>query len=407
MPEGKNRNMTRKLYQDNAYLFDFTAVVQKTEPTDEGVEVVLDATAFYPESGGQLYDLGNLDRHPVLNVYENDREEILHLVKDGTFTTGQTVTGQIDRIRRLDNMRKHTGQHILSQAFLREVDAKTISAHLSEVACTIELARDNFTSDDSDRVENAANDIVMKNLPVTMGWYDREQLQSMNIRKIPKRDGRLRIINIGEYDHTACGGTHCNSTGEVGLIKIVASEKIRGHIRVTFLVGLHALEDYRQKHRVTSELSARLTCHHTDLADVVRRQGEQVIALHRENAQYRNKLFELELPAIIESAEKYGDIHLVVRQADGTDVKILKDQALKITNDFAAVALMYADDKLLLAASKDSGLSAGNIIKQLADKYSLRGGGNPVLAQSGGIEPARMNEIIDTALNLIRENLAK
>ena len=399
--------MTRKLYQDDSYLFAFTAEVLQSRPGDGASEVILDATAFYPESGGQLYDLGTLDNHPIVNVYVNDREEIVHLVQGGKFTSGQTVTGEIDTSRRLDNMRKHTGQHILSQAFVREADARTVSSHLSDVACTIELARDDLTPEDFDRVETAANDVIRQNLAVTTSWYDREQLKNMPIRKIPDRDGRLRIVRIGDYDYTACGGTHCGHTGEIGLIKIIGSEKIRGHIRVTFLVGQSVLVDYRQKHRTTAELSARLTCHHTDLVEVMERQTEQIITLRRENAQLRNHLFERELPEIINTAEKLGDVALVVRRADGDDMKILKDQALKITGGYSAVAVLYADDKLMLASSKDSGLPAGEIIRHLTKKHDLKGGGNPVLAQCGGIEPTHMNDVVETALRLIREYLEK
>ncbi|MBN2227829.1 MAG: hypothetical protein JW763_10755 [candidate division Zixibacteria bacterium] len=397
--------MTRKLYQDDAYLFVFTAEVLECRARDNENEVILDATAFYPESGGQLYDLGSLDNHAVVNVYENDREQIIHLVQDGVFRPGQTVAGKIDQARRLDNMRKHTGQHILSQAFVRAADARTVSSHLSDIECTIELAREDLTPEDFDRVESAANDIVRQNLTVTTSWYDREQLQTMPIRKIPNREGRLRIVRIGDFDYTACGGTHCGHTGEIGLIKIIGSAKIRGHIRVTFLVGQPALTDYQQKHRTTAELSARLTCHHTDLVEVIERKTDQIISSRRETAQLRNQLFERELPEIMNTAEKVGAVGLVVRETGSDDMKVLKDQALKITGEYTAVAVLYADDKLLVASSKDSGLHAGDLIRHLAERHDLKGGGNPVLAQCGGIDPARMTDIVESTVQLIRERL--
>ena len=236
--------MTEKYYLDDSYLFEFTGRIRDIRKKDAGYEIILDATAFYPESGGQLCDTGHLDARQVINVFENDAGDIVHVCLDWSAPVDSEVTGRIDRERRLDNMRKHTGQHILTQSLIQTVKAKTVSSHLGDEESTIELSIDSITDDDIFESEKLANDTVMQNLPVKISYHERSELEKLGVRKIPERQGRYRIVQVGDFDCTACGGTHCRRTGEVGPIKIISQEKIRGHIRVTFLTGRQAIIDY-------------------------------------------------------------------------------------------------------------------------------------------------------------------
>ncbi|UCD16346.1 MAG: alanyl-tRNA editing protein, partial [Candidatus Zixiibacteriota bacterium] len=194
--------MTRKLYLDNAYRFSFESGVIAVHESESGFEVILDTTAFYPESGGQLFDLGTLDGAAVFNVVENDRGEVIHLVDRWDAAIGQTVRGEIDHVRRLDNMRKHTGQHILSRAFIETACADTVSAHLGQSESTIELSAEAIGPNEIEDAESLANEIVWQNLPVKIAYCEREKLKHLPVRKIPEREGHYRIIQVGEFDYT-------------------------------------------------------------------------------------------------------------------------------------------------------------------------------------------------------------
>ena len=234
------------------------------------------------------------------------------------------VEGLIDFDRRLENMRRHTGQHILSRAFIKTADVDTISANHGEVG-TIELSVEELSDRQLDRAERLANEIVMKDLPVTPKFYDESEIKNLPLRKIPDREGTFRIVHIGDYDTNACGGTHCRRTGEVGPIKIIGIEKLRGHFRISFLCGSAALDDYREKHRVVTSVATSLTCHFTDLPDKVSRLAGDNQELRRAIAQQNKQLFEYELAEMIEQAPVYGDIELLTRRFTSDDFNQIKD----------------------------------------------------------------------------------
>nr|MBN2278003.1 hypothetical protein [candidate division Zixibacteria bacterium] len=397
--------MTEKLYLNDGEMLDFTARVISADQVDGGWEIILDRTAFYPQSGGQLFDTGLLDNKTVINVLKRD-DEVVHVVADWETDIGTLVEGKIDRERRLDNRRKHTGQHILSQSFIRTAGAKTVSAHLGEIESTIELSVAEIDENQLEAAEDLANRIVMENHPIEIGYYDREELGNMPIRKIPELGGgEYRIIGIGDFDYTACGGTHCRRTGEIGSIKIIGQEKIRGHVRIIFLTGRQAVTDYREKHKVLTSLVGRLTCHFTDLDGSVGKILEQNVSLRRDLTDLNRQMMSFRAESLIKNAVPIAGGYLVVDRFDGIDIKNLRELAQVLVQKGQVAVVLLADDKVLMAASEDSGFDASHMARIFMENFGGRGGGNRAFAQVGGIPLDKRSEISDNLINILKQEL--
>ncbi len=397
--------MTKKLYPDNSYLFEFSSKVVDVKKASDGYEVILESTAFYPESGGQLYDTGYLDDNKVVNVYLNDSDDVVHMVDDWRAAVGKEVSGRIDTARRLDNMRKHTGQHILSQSFVATAGAETISAHLGETDSTIELSSATLNPEDLFKAEHLANQIVLENRPVKTFYLTREELGKYPVRKIPEIEGIYRIIEIDGFDCTACGGTHVRQTGEVGLIKIITQEKIRNRLRVGFLTGLACLHDYHAKHEIISSLSNKFTCHFTDLIGSVEKLVEMNNNFKKEIAALNKKLQPLEIERLKKKAVDLGDFKVITEIYDGKDPKELKILAAAVCKAMPAVVVFLFEDKMQIAVSPNLSVSASQIANAVSEKIGGRGGGSPVFAQIGMISQEMKKEIINNICGIIESLL--
>jgi len=399
--------MTKKLYLEDSTLLEFEAAVFSVNPVDKGYEIILDKTAFYPESGGQLFDTGLIDAHRVLEVFERD-DDIVHLVEEWRSAEGALVRGQVDSDRRRNNMKKHTGQHILSRAFIEIANLETVSAHLGESESTIELSSDKITEEQIKNTEIFANRIVMANQPISIQYHSREELQNLPVRKIPDLEGMTyRLIKIGDFDFTACGGTHCQMTGEVGLIKAIGIEKLRGHLRISFLTGFQALEDYDEKHTVLSCLSQKLTCHFSDLGNSIDKLIEQNTFLRKEMANLNKKLMPLEIEKLIGMAEIIDGVRVILFNYNNRDAKELRDLALNLTRDHNAVVLFMAGDRVLVSCSENTGLGANDLAQVLMEDFGGRGGGNAAFAQVGGIPLDKMQEISDNFKSIIADKIGR
>jgi len=394
----------KRLYYNNSYLLEFESVVEAVSKRDY-YEIILRESAFYPESGGQLFDTGSLNGFQVGHVYANENDEVVHCCEMWSGEVGQKVLGRVDGERRFDNMKKHTGQHILSQAFLRIASAETVGAHLGEVESTIELDSAEIRENDLRAVESLANDIIMQNLPVNISYHDLTELAGLGVRRIPKRQGEYRLIGIGDFELTACGGTHCAFTGEIGLLKVVAQEKIRGHSRITFLCGHHSVIDYYLKNEVVNKLTNRLTCHFSGLDDSV-----QKIILQNENLRKQIGILNKELlPSRLKNLENEADdiagLKIIKKTFENYDIKGLRDFAMKVTAAFNSIVIFNTDDTLIISVSGGQVIDAAYIARLFVDNFGGRGGGNQVIAQVGGIPKDTISPSLSKLVDLIAKEL--
>jgi len=212
-----------RLYYSDPYRTEFQARVIERTSVQAQPGVVLDCTCFYPTSGGQPHDEGTLNGVPVINVLEREDKAIVHVL--AAELDADVVHGAIDWQRRFDHMQQHTGQHILSQAFLKMLNAETVGFHLGKEASTIDIDKAPLAAVQLDTVENLANEIVFADLPVKTYFVAEAELANLPLRKLPVVDMPIRIVEVEGFDYSPCGGTHCRRTGEVGLIKITRAER--------------------------------------------------------------------------------------------------------------------------------------------------------------------------------------
>jgi len=342
-----------------------------------------------------------LDGHNVIDVQTDDSDNVVHYVENWSAANGDLVSGKIDQTRRLDNMRKHSGQHILSQAFIRTKEAKTISAHLGSEESTIELEMKTLNDEDIRQVELLANKIVLENQSIKIGYFERDELKSMKVRKIPDRSGRLRLIQIGDFDNTACGGTHCQATGEVGLIKIVGREHIRRRVRIIFLCGLNALNDYYLKNKVVIELTEMLTCHPADLKDSLENLINKGREYRKINTGLNKKLLPFEIENLIKEAAFINNILLIAKDYENPEDREIKLLLNRLTLELKTIVLFKVGDKLTLGTSSDVPYEASEIAGKIIAKFGGRGGGNKGFAQIGALKDVKIKQLSDFVAGLI------
>jgi alanyl-tRNA synthetase len=378
--------VTERLYYTDPYLAEFDANVLRVEDYEGRLAAVLDCTAFYPTSGGQPFDVGRLGDSTVVDVIDREDGVILHVI-DRAIAAGP-VHATIDWARRFEHMQQHTGQHVLSAAFDRLIGARTESFHLGTLSATIDLNR-SISSADIERVEDEANRVVWENRPVAIRFADPEEAARLPLRKEPVRTGRLRIIEVQDFDISACGGTHVARTGAIGAIVIRSTEKFRGGTRVEFVCGVRALRGYRELRGAVDGSIRLLSVLPSELpAGIERLQAELKEAKHTvEDLQMRLALFEgLYLAG---RAESIGSVRAVVAFIGGWDQNGLKSVATSITSRHPGyfVALFNAVHPFVavVARASDVTLDCGLVLKKLIERFGGKGGGRPDLAQGGGL----------------------
>ncbi|MFZ5980762.1 MAG: alanyl-tRNA editing protein [Candidatus Zixiibacteriota bacterium] len=392
--------MTERLYYRNAALLEFEAEIVDRGPYGEKYFTVLNRSAFYPTSGGQLFDTGFINDIAVIEVIESENGDVRHITTEPVGEIGAKVTGRIDKVRRQLNRQIHTAQHILSQAFIRLYGCESVSVHLGEEYANIELNAENLRPEQLLEAENLANEIIRDNLPVDIVFADEDLLKYLPLRKIPERMGTLRVIKIADFDCSACGGTHCNFTAEVGCIKIIGYEKVRGRASVKFLSGNLAFEDYRRRFEVSDKLSRELTCHVSDLPDKINKLTLENKNAGREIARLQKELLPIRAEKLAALAKTMGKLKLCDRIIDDLDSSLVGQLATVTADKIGGAAILLAGDRLFLAVADNTGLKAGDLIKEFAAHTGLRGGGGLKLAQVGGVKAEHFEKYRDVILKI-------
>lgn len=380
--------MTERLYYHDSYLCHFTARVVHTS----GNIAYLDRTAFYPASGGQPFDKGLIAGVPVIAVVD-EGDEIAHQLAAPVSVSG--VDGSIDWKRRFDHMQQHSGQHLLSAIFAEHFGLQTVSFHLGQESSTIDLEAPVVTLETVREAELRANQVVFENRPVTVEFHAAADAQGL--RKPSEREGSLRVIVIEGVDRSACGGTHVRATGEIGPILIRKIEKIRQTVRLEFLCGARAVRrarsDYESLARAAQAFSAPLDEVPTLIgaqletaraADKTRRKLELDLAIHQGRELYES------IPPGPDGLRRAA--HVCAKAS----MEELRAVAQSFTSHPKAVFLAMVDDppSVLYAVSEDSGINAGQALKQALMETGGRGGGSVRIAQGSVPHP----ELLETVL---------
>ena len=269
-------------YFDDPYTTRFSARVTARRADERGSWVALDRSFFYPEGGGQEADRGSLSGVTVTDVQEDAEGVVWHLVEGAV---GDLVEGEIDAARRHSNRRQHTGQHILSQAFLAVLGADTLSSRLGEDGGTLDFDLASLRWEDVERVEAEANRVVWEDRQVASRLVDSADLGRFALRRPPKVEGLVRLVEVVDWDVSPCGGTHCTRTGEIGLIKVRRWEKVKGGVRVEFVCGDRALRDYQRRVRLMVEAGLRRDTGDGEVIGVLERAAAERDELRKEVKQ--------------------------------------------------------------------------------------------------------------------------
>ena len=321
---------TRTLYYEDCHLSHFTATVTGCEPGKGGYLVTLDATAFYPEGGGQPCDTGTLGRAHVTDVQE-ENGNIYHLC-DAPLTVGQTVEGQIDFARRFDFMQQHTGEHIVSGLIHKYFGWHNTGFHIGGEFMTVDFDGP-VSPEDLARIELEANQAVWKNIPLHCWTPEKEELPHIFYRTKRELPWPVRIVQVPGYDSCACCGIHVAATGEVGLIKIFSCVKFHEGIRLEMACGRMALEymtaAFEQNRQVSQAFSARIL----ETGEAARRMNDALSA-----EKYRSAGLQMQLHAqIAKNYVNHKDVVHFDSTLKGTAVRELADKIAGNCQGFAAV----------------------------------------------------------------------
>ncbi|HWS90911.1 MAG TPA: alanyl-tRNA editing protein, partial [Pyrinomonadaceae bacterium] len=320
---------TRRLYYSDSHLVEFEARVLEVSKTEDGrAAVTLDRTAFYPAGGGQPSDTGTLGRARVVECVDEEGGGVLHLCEGEAPAAGALVLGRVDWARRLDHIQQHTGQHILSQAFVELYGAQTRSFRMTEEMCEIDVDLADPSDEKVCGAVRRANEIVWQGRAVRVHFVTPEEAARLPLRKDSAREGELRVIEIEGFDFSPCGGTHAASTGEVGCLIARQWERAKGLVRVTFAAGARALEDYARANRTARATAALFSVGRDEAAGAAARLQEENRQLHRRLRAAEETAARAEARELYEEAlapEAVGDTPVVIARAfEGRDAEGLR-----------------------------------------------------------------------------------
>ena len=399
--------MTERLYYTDPNLAEFDARVVAATPG----AIILDRTAFYPTSGGQIFDTGRLESDGrsvrVVEVAENEAGEILHRVESSDlFAPGAALHGVIDRPRRREHMQQHTGQHLLSAVFIELFNAPTVSFHMGDESCTIDLEVNSLSPQQIREAERRSNEIITDDVAVEIKFATPEEARQMGVRKIPPDlKDKLRLIEIRGHDLTACGGTHVGRSGEIGSLLLRKAEKVKQGMRVEFVCGTSAVAAARKDFETLTSAAALFSSHLYDVPEQIRKTLDEAKSAGKREQKTQAELAESMAAAMVAATPEASGIRLVKRAFTDRDLGFIKLLAQKLAFHPAVLALLATtmpQPSLVFAQSAGGRFDMGALMKEAMSALGGRGGGSRDLAQGGA--PAGAN--IEGVLNSIETKVA-
>lgn len=410
---------TQLIYYDNPYHSRFQGQVLKTL---ENI-VVLDQTAFYPKSGGQDFDKGQLswgDMTAQVTEVKKVGNIVLHTVEGQIPQAGQAIIGQIDWERRVSLMRHHTSTHLILGAVRRVLGEHSWQAGAEKEAESSRLDVshwDRITPEQIAEIETLANLRVMEDIPVEVSWVQRDAAErSYGFRlyqggAVPGKE--IRVVRIEDWDVEACGGTHLRSTGEIGLIKVLHTERIQDGVeRIVFASGRPALEYAQRVDRQVKSLSELLSIPADRLETAVRALSERTRSLEKENAKFKQEIMAHDLRDSVRHAADVEGVDLVTRVFNGARAETLIETASMLVRQHPSLVLALcgidANAAVIVLAGQEAtkrGVNAGVVAAEMAKTLGGGGGGRASFGQGGGTKLEKADEALKIAMEVVRRQI--
>ena len=393
---------TKRLYLESPYKVEFEAQVVEKMIWEQKPALILDQTCFYPESGGQPCDKGMINEVEVLKVLE-DEARIIHLLAEDI--SSAKVTGKIEWQTRFDHMQQHSGQHILSQSFHEFLGAETLSFHLGEAISSVEMDLRKISEEEVENVERRANEIVFQDREIKCYFIPEEKIESVPLRRPPKKKGLIRVVEVSDFDFSACGGTHVRRAGEIGLIKILKLERIRNNIRFEFICGKRTLEDYLWKNRILRELSTRFTVNEGEILSSVEKLSSDLKSQKRKGKKMQEKIAQYEAQEIIQETKERIIKELFVDKTP-EEVRFLALNIIR-KGDFVVLFGLKGEERghLILACSENINIDMREIVPLVSPLIKGKGGGRPSLVEIAGEEIVNLEQALERAFEFIKKKM--
>lgn len=393
-------SQTERLYYSDSHLIEFEATVTgRSERVSGWTAVTLDRTAFYPTGGGQPSDTGTINGSRVVECLDDESGEVWHVIQGTAPAIGSKAKGRIDWARRLDHMQQHTGQHILSQAFVTLFKSPTHSFRVLENACEIDVEITNPSDELIERAVELANNVIWEDRAVSIRQVTAEEAAELPLRKDPARQGELRLIEIDGFDLTPCGGTHAFRTGEVGMIAVRSWERAKGLVRIEWVAGGRALADYRRANKTARAVASLFSSARDEVPALAEKLLDENKVLVRRVRSLEEIASRVEAEELCSTALVSSSSTMIVSKIfDSRDADSLRHLAHAIVERPSLVALLGSHDgesaRLVFARSEDVAADMNQLMREACEVLEGRGGGRSDLAQGGGKNLSKLEDAI-------------
>ena len=379
----------KKLFYEDINITDFTAHVISCEPEESGklYKVLLDATAFFPEEGGQTADKGTLNNIPVLDVQINN-DLIYHLLPQ-PLEAGSTVAGHVDWEQRFDFMQQHSGEHIISGLVHTSFGYNNVGFHLSNNEVTLDFNGE-LSPEQLKDIELRANQIIYQNLPVEISYPSKEELASLSYRSKIDIEGQVRIVTIPGVDVCACCAPHVATTGAIGIIKITNCQSHRGGVRLNILCGKRALADYNKKQDSVTAVSTSLSAKQDLIAEAVLRLKDEILQQKERINQLQAQYLTLSISTLPVPSESEHAILFV----DPMDTIAIRNTVNELVEQYSGYCAVFSGSDesgyQFIAGSKEK--DCRELAQALRQELGAKCGGNAPMIQ--GSIAAHKSEIL-------------
>ncbi|GIW21079.1 MAG: alanyl-tRNA editing protein [Candidatus Sericytochromatia bacterium] len=395
---------TQKLYYNDSYKLDFEENILKVEKWNDKFAVLFEKTYFYPTSGGQPCDKGFINNIPVVDVIE--KEGNIYHILEKNLTENKAIC-KIDYNTRLENSQHHTGQHLLSQAFIKVKNYPTISMHIGKDYSTIEIVASSLNIEDINKVEDLANQIIYENRKINILYLSEDEINNYSLRKKPKKkssNNDIRVIEIENFDLSPCGGTHLKSTSEIGIIKIISFEKYKGNYRVNFLCGKKALLDYRYKNFAIKNISNKFSASEYNIEQIINKFIDDFEKNKKELNLIKKDFYNLLSKNILNDCKIINNVKVIIKEEKNYDIKDISQNLVK-NQDILSFLFLENNERynFIFSCSDNLKINLNEIARKLFKDLSFKGGGknNFIQGSINKVEKSFLEKIISDYLNKI------